>query len=79
MRQNVTISLPVELVREARHLAVDRGLSLSSFLAALLQEQIEMAHAYRGARERQLKLLERGIPLGTQGSVSWSRDELHER
>jgi hypothetical protein len=79
MRQNVTVSLPAELVREARHLAVDRGLSLSSFLASLLQERIEAAQAYRQARERQLSLLDRGIALGTHGMVSWGRDELHER
>jgi len=79
MRQNVTVSLPADVVREARHLAVDRGLSLSSFLAMLLQERIDGAQAYRLARERQLRLLERGVPLGTQGQVSWGRDELHER
>lgn len=31
--RNVTISLPESLLREVRHLAVDRGLSLSRFLA----------------------------------------------
>ena len=78
-RQNVTISLPVDLLRDARHLAVDRGLSLSSYLAVLLQEQVEATRAYRLARERQLRLLAGGIPLATDGNVSWSRDELHER
>ncbi len=79
MRQNVTVSLPAELVREARHLAVDEGLSLSSYLATLLQERIESVRAYRQARDRQLRLLERGLALGTHGKAPWSRDELHER
>jgi hypothetical protein len=79
MRQNVTVSLPADLVREARHLAVDQGLSLSSFLAMLLQERIEARQAYHLAQGRQIRLLERGLPLGTQGKVSWGRDELHER
>jgi hypothetical protein len=79
MRQNVTISLPADLVREARHLAVDKGLSLSSFLALLLRERIEAARAYDLARGRQVRVLDRGLPLGTGGKVSWGRDELHER
>lgn len=79
MRQNVTISLPAEVVREARQLAVDRGLSLSGFLAMLLEDRIEGARAYRGARARQLEKLRRGVGLGTRGVPSWSRDELHDR
>jgi hypothetical protein len=79
VRQNVTVSLPADLVREARHLAVDQGMSLSSFLAMLLQERVEARRAYHQARERQVRRLEQGLPLGTQGKVSWGRDELHER
>ena len=78
-RQNVTVSLPADLVREARHLAVDRGVSLSKFLALLLEEQVEATRQYRQARDRQLELLDRGLPLGTRGEAGWSRDELHER
>jgi hypothetical protein len=78
-QKKVTVSLPADLVREARHLAVDRGVSLSKFLALLLEEQIEATRQYRQARDRQLELLERGLPLGTRGEAAWSRDELHER
>lgn len=77
--RNVTVSLPAELLREARHLAVDRGLSLSSFIAALLEEQVQSTRQYSAARERQLRLLEEGLPLGTGGQITWTRDELHER
>jgi hypothetical protein len=77
--EKVTVSLPAELVREARHLAVDRGVSLSKFLALLLEEQVEATRQYRQARDRQLELLERGLPLGTRGETAWSRGELHER
>jgi hypothetical protein len=78
-QQNVTISLSADLVREARHLAVDRGVSLSKFLALLLEEQVEGARQYRQARDRQLELLKRGLPLGTRGQTTWTRDTLHER
>lgn len=77
--QNVTVSLPADLLREARHLAVDQGLSLSSYLALLLKAEVELARGRRAARERQRGLLEAGLSLGTRGRVSWRREVLHER
>jgi len=34
---------------------------------------------YRQAEEAFLRLLEHGFDLGSEGRVSWSRDEVHER
>ncbi len=78
-RTNVTVSLPADVVREARHLAVDEGVSLSRYLARLLEERIESAHRYNEARDRQRRLMGRGLNLGTAGRTSWSRESLHER
>ena len=36
---NVTLSLPDDLLREARHLAVDQGVSLSRFVAMSLEHR----------------------------------------
>jgi hypothetical protein len=77
--RNVTVSLPADLLQEARHLAADRGLSLSEYLALLVEERIDAARRYRTARERQLSLLKKGIPVGTAGRIPWSREALHER
>jgi hypothetical protein len=76
---NVTLSLPDDLLREARHLAVDEGLSLSGFVARSLEQQVEAVRGYRRARERQLRLLRRGFDLGTNGVAAWTRESLHER
>lgn len=78
-RSNVTVSLPTDLLREARHLAVDQGVSLSGLLARLLQECVEERRRYQEARDRQLQLLEKGLPLGIGDRILWTRDELHER
>ena len=78
-RKNVTVSLPSSLLRLARHLAVDKGLSLSGFLTLLLQEQIGEAGRYRAACRRQLDLLQEGLQLGTRGHAPWRREDLHER
>ena len=79
MLRNVTITLPEDVLREARHLAVDRGMSLSRYLAQLLEEQVRSSGEYREARERELARMQRGLNLGTGGNVPWTRDELHER
>lgn len=46
---NVTLKLPDEIVREARHLAIDENRSLSTLVADLLGERIKQ----RAARPKQ--------------------------
>jgi hypothetical protein len=74
---NVTLSLPDDLVREARHEAVDRGLSLSRYLAELLEHHLESRRRYREAQERMRRRMAEG-PLYI-GEITWTRDDLHER
>jgi Post-segregation antitoxin CcdA len=75
---NVTVSISQELLREARHEAVDRGLSLSRYLAELLEEHLEGRRRYRRAWQEQRELMEQG-PLRPLRQATWTRDELHER
>ena len=77
--QNITLSLPEEDIREARVLAARRGTSVSQFLARVLREAVERETGYDKAKERSLAVLRDGLNLGTNGRVTWSRDELHER
>jgi hypothetical protein len=76
---NVTLSLPDDLLREARHLAVDEGVSLSRFVAMSLEQRVEAVRGYRLARQRQLRLLREGMDLGTSGIAAWTRESVHER
>lgn len=78
-KQNVTLSLPKDLLRQARHLAGRRHKSLSEFMRESLAEKVEEASGYSKAMERQLKLMRTGFDLGTAGQVVVERDELHER
>lgn len=78
-RQNITLSLPKEVVREAKVIAAQRDTSISALMARVLRELVEEERGYRAARERSLNRLEDGLDLGTGGKTSWSRDELHER
>jgi metal-responsive CopG/Arc/MetJ family transcriptional regulator len=78
-RQNVTLSLPQNLIKQAKYLASSRHSSLSELMRESLQEKVEEASGYRAAMERQLRLIQTGFDLGTNGVMNVTRDELHER
>lgn len=77
--QNITLSLPKALVRKAKIVAVERQTSLSGLLKELLNEAVAQEDGYVQAHHRHLDSLHRGADLGTRGTVSWSREELHDR
>jgi metal-responsive CopG/Arc/MetJ family transcriptional regulator len=78
-RQNVTLSLPKSLLKKAKVVAATRDKSLSEFLRESLEEKVRDATGYKRARERQLKLLRKGLNLGTKGLITTTREELHAR
>ncbi len=49
--QNVTVGLPRDLVRRARHVAVERGISLSKQLAECVTRSQFHEETYDAARE----------------------------
>ncbi len=77
--QNVTLSLPKQMLRKAKLIAVERNTSLSALLTQWIIEMVEQDDAYERARRRHQALLEEGFDMGTGGNVTWTRDELHER
>ena len=76
--QNVTLALPKELLRKAKILAIQRNTSLSALLTQTLAELVSRQEDYAQARLRNLVTLRSGLDLGTQGKISWKREELHE-
>lgn len=77
--QNVTVSLPADLLREVRRIAIDQGVSPSRLIALLLEQELGDRRRYQAARARQISLLQVGLPLGTHGSIRWEHSEFHER
>ena len=78
-RQNVTLSLPKDLLREVRHMAVEKEMSLSALLSAYLERMLKEEGAYRVAMERARKRMRNGFDMGTGGKIDRKRDEIHER
>jgi hypothetical protein len=78
-KQNVTLSLPRDLLRKAKILAASQDKSLSGILKESLEEKVAEAEGYKKARNRQLRMLKQGLSLGTRGQIDAGREELHER
>jgi hypothetical protein len=78
-RQNVTLSLPKRLLKKAKITAAQQDKSLSELMREALEDRINQYGGYERAMKRHLKLLERGIDLGTRGELTVSREELHAR
>lgn len=77
--QNVTLALPMDVLRRAKQKAVAQKISLSALMAGLLMEYVGKDERYEMARQREHEAMERGLPFSTHGTITWTRDELHER
>ena len=78
-KQNITLSLPRSLLKKAKVLAAKNEKSLSELVKELLEDKVRDATGYKKARERQLKLLQKGLDFGTNGWITIKREELHAR
>ena len=78
-KQNVTLSLPRAILRKAKKIAIDQDRSLSGLMVELLTELVEREDLYASAQRQHLALLDQDTDLGTNGSISWTRTDLHER
>lgn len=78
-RQNITLSIPREILKKAKLIAVAKNQSLSGMLTEYIETLVRDEDKYEQAHRQQLILMERGIDFGLMGSVDWSREESHER
>jgi len=77
--QNITVSLPKNILRKLKLLAVERGISISGLLVQILEEMVDEETGYANARQRQIQWLARGFDLGLNNDRPCRREELHER
>jgi hypothetical protein len=77
MKANITLKLDTDILREARILAAEEGLSVSGLLAAKLEKVVRERKGYDRSRRRALARLRGGFDL--DWTPPRSRDELHER
>lgn len=77
--QNITLSLPRELLKRVKRLAADQDTSVSALMSEALSRLADEDRRYAAARRRALEALRATRSLGTGGRRTWTRDELHRR
>jgi len=77
---NIVLSLPKDLVKRVRKIAVDRDTTLTSLVREYLSELIRQ-DAATGRERRKQEALERSFEQFQfrVGNKSWKRDDFHER
>lgn len=77
--RNITLSLPEDLLKQARVIAAKRDTSVSRLVADTLREIVERESGYEEARREYMAIVDQGFDLGGKGKVRYTRDELHDR
>jgi uncharacterized protein with ATP-grasp and redox domains len=77
--KNVTLSLPEPLLRRFRIYAAERNQSMTSLMARAIEKLMGQDDEYEKAKRRLIERMHKAPNLGTNGKISWTRDELHER
>ena len=77
---NIRLSLPKDLVKRVRKIAVDRDTTLTGLVREYLSELIRQ-DAATDRKRREREALERSFEQFQfrVGNKSWKRDDLHER
>jgi hypothetical protein len=77
-KQNITLSIRKDILKKIKTIAGKQNTSVSALLTVQLEEMIAREEGYQAARIKHLNMLREKIDLGTQGSITWSRDELQD-
>ena len=77
--QNITLSVPRELLKRVKRVAADRDTSVSALMTEALGRVADENRRYSAARKRALAALRSRRSLGTGGRRTWSRQDLHDR
>jgi hypothetical protein len=77
MKQNITLAVEKKLLKQARAIAAERGLSMSALLSSELARLVEQEGTYRRAQTRAVARLESALHLTFTNNPS--RESLHDR
>lgn len=77
--RNVTVSLPVSVLRQIKRIAARKQTSISRLLTQALEEMAAQDDGFARARARHLAWLVQAPDLGTGGHSASTRESLHER
>jgi hypothetical protein len=77
--KRVTLRLPEQLLQRFRTYAEERNQPMSSLMARAIEQLMEHDEEYEKAKRRAIRRMHNAPDLGTNGKITWTRDELYER
>lgn len=77
MSTNITLRLDEKTITRIKHLAVDRGTSVSAWVSQLVTHTVEELDGFEPARKRALKAM--GNPVRVPDAGTLSREQAHGR
>lgn len=76
--QNITLSIPKEILKKVKHIAVEKNTSVSGLLSRHLEDIVARDSAYKKAKANQMEIMEKGFDLIGEEKRSWNREDLHD-
>jgi hypothetical protein len=77
--QNITLSIPKDVLKQAHIIAIQRRQSLSGMVTEYIKEIVGSEATYQQAYQRQKKWLDKGFELKFESGSRSNREALHER
>jgi hypothetical protein len=78
-KQNVTLSLPVNLLRKFRVVAAKRNISMSTLMTSVLTKEILDDDDHDIRVKRAIERMKNAPRRGVGDNITWSREEVHDR
>jgi metal-responsive CopG/Arc/MetJ family transcriptional regulator len=78
-KQNVTLSLPVELLQKLRVMAAKRNVSMSSLMTSAISKMILNEDDYDARGKRLIERMKNAPNRGVGDKITWTREEVHDR
>jgi hypothetical protein len=76
MKQNLTVQLDEEIIREAKVLAAKRGTSVTALVAQQITKMTAAERRYDEAKARALAAMDDAVD---RGGRNWTREDLYNR
>jgi len=77
--QNVTLSLPVSLLRQFRVYAAEQNQSMSRVAAEAIRKLVDQDDKRERAKQRIIARLQNPPGRGVGDTITWTREETHQR
>lgn len=77
--KNVTLSLPERVLRRFRIYAAEHNQSMTSLMARAIEKLMEHDDEHEKKKRRFIERMHNAPDLGTNGKISWKREDLYDR